>query len=54
MAYAVSYLSQSERIINGSFVDYELKQRMHHTAEVLHHFMPALKKIRRLYYLFGI
>ena len=29
-----------QMIFNDSFTDYELKQRMHHTAVVLHHFMP--------------
>ena len=29
-----------QMIFNGSFAEYELKQRMHHTAVVLHHFMP--------------
>ncbi len=30
----------NQMIFNERFADYELKQRMHHTAEVLHHFMP--------------
>ncbi|KXO08988.1 DNA alkylation repair enzyme [Moritella sp. JT01] len=30
-----------QMIFNDSFVGYELKQRMHHTAEVLHYFMPV-------------
>jgi len=30
-----------QMIFNDSFVEYELKQRMHHTAEVLHYFMPV-------------
>lgn len=42
-----------QMIFNDSFTEYELKQRMHHTAVVLHHFMPqdfsaavaALKRI---------
>ena len=31
----------NQMIFNEHFVGYELKQRMHHTAEVLHHFMPV-------------
>lgn len=31
----------NQMIFNESFAEYELKQRMHHTAEVLHQFMPA-------------
>jgi len=31
----------NQMIFNDHFAGYELKQRMHHTAEVLHHFMPA-------------
>ncbi len=31
----------NQMIFNEHFVGYELKQRMHHTAEVLHLFMPA-------------
>jgi len=31
----------NQLIFNDHFAGYELKQRMHHTAEVLHHFMPA-------------
>jgi len=30
----------NQMIFNERFADYELKQRMHHTAEVLDHFMP--------------
>jgi len=30
----------NQMIFSEHFVGYELKQRMHHTAEVLHHFMP--------------
>ncbi|WP_392339193.1 DNA alkylation repair protein [Moritella marina] len=45
----------NQMIFNECFENYELKQRMHHTAEVLHHFIPAnfraavsvLKKIIR-------
>lgn len=31
----------NQLIFNEHFVGYELKQRMHHTADVLHHFMPT-------------
>ena len=31
----------NQMIFNEHFVGYELKQRMHHTAEVLNHFMPV-------------
>ena len=31
----------NQMIFDDSFVDYELKQRMYHTAEVLNHFMPV-------------
>ncbi|PKH06093.1 DNA alkylation repair protein [Moritella sp. Urea-trap-13] len=31
----------NQMIFNECFADYELKQRMHHTAEVLHYFMPV-------------
>lgn len=31
----------NQMIFNECFENYELKQRMHHTAEVLHHFIPA-------------
>ncbi|QFI37322.1 DNA alkylation repair protein [Moritella marina ATCC 15381] len=45
----------NQMIFNECFENYELKQRMHHTAEVLYHFIPAnfraavsvLKKIIR-------